>query len=205
MPESDVKQIAREVPDWVTEARSKYVLRIRDWLIQSWEVTRSPHRFMSEWAQGKREALNPLRFAAVGGALSYLLRWAASRILGEPKPLEGLARWNTSSWGRFALVIVVAAVFHPLLALRSKAPFRATLAAVAFALAGPAVFLSFAVYAVLVACWYLKFGTPWDVRVLFCASWAKLAWAAFAVAGAHRANSGGPLWRSLLPSLLNWR
>ena len=33
---------ASAVPDWISEARRKYVLRIRDWLSQSWQVTVLP-------------------------------------------------------------------------------------------------------------------------------------------------------------------
>jgi hypothetical protein len=133
----------------VAEVWGKYSTRVRDYAAQTWALTRHPSRFMTEWGEGRREALNPLRFATVGLLLSLAVRHLASRqVLGPPGPVGGLSAWLARPEAMHALILLTAVTAHPWMRLfGSRAPLRATVAAVVFAYTGPLVLLEVAAWA----------------------------------------------------------
>jgi hypothetical protein len=137
-----------EPPPWITDIVRKYRLRITDWVSQAWLLTISPRRTLDEWATGKRELLNPLRFTAVGLGICLLLdkggRWLCHI---EPSPtLHGWQAYNQSfthsSMGMVFSAFVGGTLMHPVLRWKSKAALRSTIAASLYANFGPGVFLT---------------------------------------------------------------
>jgi hypothetical protein len=132
-------------PDWIREARRKYTLRLRDWATQAWAMTHSPHRFMQEWMSGQREALNPLRFLAVGLAATFLVDKLFRRLLHLASPATDTpGGWLNTTTGTTLYVILCGAAIHGMLRWRSRAELRSSLAATMFATSGPAALLSVA-------------------------------------------------------------
>lgn len=201
-----------EAPDWVRELARKYKLRVIDWTTQSWALLVAPHRFMEEWASGRREALAPTRFYAFGTAITVLVQRVGMWIC-HTKQVE--STWWRSAMHSVFFSIAVAAVMgactHLLLRKRSKAPLRATVAAQMFTTAGPQVFL--VALGWLVSCVWFSLhgsvpmvnagsaGTGYEaVQVPIPASLGPTiayGWSVAALAGVHRVR----WWRALLAML----
>jgi hypothetical protein len=128
-------------PNWVSDVRRKYRLRITDWAVQSWAMTVAPRRFMEEWATGQREALNPLRFLAVGAALEIVAERVSRWYLHLPRPDTTWVGWITSSFGVTVFTVLMAAIMHAVLRLKSRAPLRSSIAATIFSTSGPGTLL----------------------------------------------------------------
>jgi hypothetical protein len=127
-----------EGPDWIREAARKYTLRITDWASQTWMLIHSPQRFMNEWLVGTREALNPLRFLAVGTTVNLLADRGGRWLMHLPRlPHDGWFGWLSGSPGQMLNSVILGGLMHFFLRRWSKAPFRNTLAAAVFGLAGP--------------------------------------------------------------------
>jgi hypothetical protein len=180
-------------PNWVSEVRRKYRLRITDWAVQSWAMTIAPRRFMGEWATGQREALNPLRFLAVGTALEIVAERVSRWYLHLPRPDTTWVGWITSSFGMTVFIVLMAAIMHGVLRLKSRAPLRSSIAATIFSTSGPGTLLCLlswggacAYYAVfkrisVISSAGLTF--PWPV---YLASMAPFfAWTVAALTGVH--------------------
>jgi hypothetical protein len=181
-------------PDWFREVRRKYTLRLTDWATQAWAITVAPHRFLADWVGGRRDALNPLRFFAVGTALMFLVDRGGRKLLHiAPAPSQGLLGVINSSTGSTALVFLGATLLHVVLRLRSKAPLRSSVAAVLFTHAGPGAFLSIlgwllsaAIHVVqghVSGALYNGAFTPWPVIGL---DFVGFGWVVAALVGVHR-------------------
>jgi hypothetical protein len=160
-PPSLKATIEPEPPDWIQDIRRKYTLRVADWLSQAWALTVSPRRFMEAWASGQRETLNPLRFFAVGTALTYFVDRGGRRVLHLPSlPNSGVMGMMTTHLGVTVMVLLYGVVMHAVLRLRSRAPLRSTLAAIVFASAGPGAFLAVLGWVVSGAIFFLRGSVP---------------------------------------------
>ena len=188
-------------PDWVAEAARKYAYRIRDWAAQSWMLTHSPRRFAAEWAAGTREALNPLRFLAVGTTVTVLAERGARWIIHLPTPAhEGWVGWLQGSLGQMLNLTVTGALMHVMLRRRSGAPFRSTLGAAVFAAGGPGTLSAVVGWTTSVALFLQRGHVP-----LFEAKTAALpipvlvsavvdfVWTVATIAGVHRTRWWAPL------------
>jgi hypothetical protein len=198
-PERAVNAPLASLPDWVADIRRKYTLRGRDWLCQSWALLRAPHLFMQEWSEGRREALNPLRFFAFGTMLTLLMDRGGRALLHKVAfPSNDIRDAVRTSGGLVATVVVIAACMHLVLRTRSRIPFRGSLAATAYAFAGPGVFchlfgwiVSAAIYfthgtiTVGQGGWLVGGGSnwPWPIGIMTLLSFL---WTVVAVAGVHR-------------------
>jgi len=120
------------------------VKTVRRWAVQAWLLAQSPQQFASEWAAGKRKALNPLRFLAVGAAIALLGEHGARLVSGLPTE-HGWQGWLNGSLGQILHVTVLGALMHVVLRRVSKtpAPFATSLGAVLFAVGGPGVLCTF--------------------------------------------------------------
>lgn len=180
-------------PDWIGDIKTKYRLRLSDYFSQALAVGRHPRRFMREWASGTRETLNPLRFYAVGTAISFgadrVGRWA---LHVPANATTGLGGFLQSSYGGMLVYVAMAALSHLLLPRRTREPFRVTLAAGIFASAGPGA-LAMAFGWCLTALLYLVTGrvallsgggvsTPWAVLL---PTYATFLYCGLCMAGAH--------------------
>ena len=194
---TDPEASTNATPNWLVEARRTYVLRVTDWFVQSWALTRNPARFANEWAAGTRTTLNPVRFLAVGGAVYYLVDRATRLAIHAP------VLPSYSSYFRQLYLLLFAGVIHLMLKLRSHAPFRATLGAVAFSMGGSSVWFKIAGSSVTFA-WFRiagsvpNFGSAPELASpapLVVAYFFSVAWTALAVMGAHRLRA---LWAAVV-------
>jgi hypothetical protein len=181
-------------PDWVSDVRRKYRLRITDWVTQAWAMTVAPHRFMAEWATGRREALNPLRYLAVGTAVKFLAERGARWVMHLESSEKTWVSWLRSSFGVTVTLILFGLMMHVVLRLRSRAPVRSTVAAIIFSSAGPGVFghvlawlVSIAIYLVghRVPCYAPQGTPPYPYPVLGITYFGYL-WLTAALSGVHR-------------------
>jgi hypothetical protein len=196
LPRIEAKAEPEErTPDWIREAARKYAFRIRDWAAQTWMLTHSPRRFVSEWTNGTREALNPLRFLAVGTTLMVLAERGARWVIHlAPLAHEGWTGWLRGSIADMLSATVMGALMHIPLRFRSGATFRSSLGAVIFATGGPGAVATALGWLVCVAL-YLGFGhvplfphtegTPVPLPVVF-AGMLGSAWTALTMAAVHR-------------------
>jgi hypothetical protein len=125
-------------PDWMRDASTKIGNVVRGWAAQAWTLTQSPQRFASEWATGKRAALNPLSFVAIGGVVALACERGGRWLTGLPAQ-QGWQGWLDGSLGQMLNVVVLGALMHLVLRRWSKTPFGTTLGAVLFAVGGPGV------------------------------------------------------------------
>jgi hypothetical protein len=202
---SHTSQIAQQkaARDWMANAGQQTVKTVRRWAVQAWLLAQTPQQFASEWASGKRQALNPLRFLAVGGAVAILGEQAARLASGLPTE-RGWQGWLNGSLGQILHVAVLGALMHLVLRRVSKtpAPFATSFGAVLFAVGGPGVLCSFPGWAATILLHLRGAAVPQisthtgltlPVPVL-AASVFGLAWMLATTAAVH----GVRWWRSLV-------
>lgn len=194
-------------PDWVGDIKRKYFLRITDWLDQMWAVTHSPRVFMQEWATGKRETLNPMRFFAVSTAIVFLADRVGRFALHVPDHTmhKGFG-WLNSSFGTTVFTLFMAAVMHVFMRGKDRAPLRASIAAVVFS-SGTTTMLSILgwtlsawlrVWLGHVPLWTMNGAQmPYPVLLL---SYVGFGWNIATLAGVHRVS----WWRPVIALLLFW-
>lgn len=137
-PSRHTRTTRQTAPDWMGETRRKAVASVREWAAQAWMLTQTPQRFASAWATGKREALNPVHFLAVGSLVAVLCERAGRWLIGLPSQ-HGVAGWLSGSLGQMVNVVALGALMHVVLRRWSKSQFGISLGAVLFAIGGPGV------------------------------------------------------------------
>jgi hypothetical protein len=172
--------------------------RVRDWTLQSWAFLVSPRRFMEEWSTGRRDAMDPLAFLAAGSAVKALLMRYGGKIVPFQLPSNAAEEWISSSLRSTVMLFIFGAMAHLVLRRHSRAPFRSTVAAVAYTLGGPGALIACAAWAVAIALHFLGVDTTvtfFQARVpapLIVAGHLPHVWTLFALAGVHRVG-----WRRL--------
>jgi hypothetical protein len=140
--------------------------------------------------------MDPLGFFAAGTALKALLARYAERVVPVDLQLQGstVRDWLRSSTGTTLVLFTFGAVAHLVLRRRSHAPFRSTVAAIAYALGGPGALFACAGWGLTIALQlagrdpsmhYHQTRIP--APVVVCA-YLPHVWTVFALAGVHRAS-----------------
>jgi hypothetical protein len=119
-------------PDWVREAFAQVRGGTRRYLRDFVAVLRAPVSFVSEWASGKRRALNPLTFLSTSIAVSTVATYLQAQSIG----LELKPTW----WANLAHTLLpyvaslsLVALIHPFLRwLKGQAKLRTALGAMFF-------------------------------------------------------------------------
>jgi hypothetical protein len=178
-------------PQWPREAWRGLVHEWRDYGRVVLAVTREPRRFMHEWADGRRAALNPLACMLNLIALITVMSVAVHQIAhvsDDETPWHDLLKPII----RLVFSSALASTIHvPLRFLGAQRPWRTTLAAVLYVTAGPLLPL-YLVRSVL----FQKIVTGGTTFAVFAiAIWSVLViYLVLALSSAH----GVPWWRVLL-------
>jgi hypothetical protein len=202
---------ANSPPDWVSDIWRKYITRVLDYFHQSFALLVGPRRFMEQWATGQRDTLNPLRFMGLGILLAVTTRHLGERyVLGPASEIQNVAPLLRIPLVVDLIFLVLALPAHGVMRLTgSRAPLRATVAAVIFAFTGPLVLMHIfgwllsglllaltgstplmEVKAGLSSRLYRHSVYPWPIIV---ANMVALFYFARALAGVHRARWGWTL------------
>jgi hypothetical protein len=200
--------VAVGTPDWVGDIWRKYTTRVLDYFRQSFALLVSPGRFMEAWATGQREALNPLRFMSLGILLALTVRHLGERyVLGPTAEVQVPASLLKLPLVVDLVFLVLALPAHGVMRLAgSRAPLRATVAAVIFAFMGPVILMQvfgwvisglFLVLTGSPPLMELKEGVSWRLYrhsaypwPIIAANTVALFYFVRALAGVHRARWG---------------
>lgn len=179
----------RSSPPWLRDGARAAYHEVRAYLATTWAFSRRSFQFMSEWARGERQALNPLAMLATGAALTAAMHQLAGAVVGIEHP-DGLINSILSALGPYVHYVVLGLLCHLVLARRGARWTGAldSVAAALYAGAGPAAMAEAVGWLVVCAIWPFEksqiavavmLGTAFSV---FCYTLAS------ALAGLHRGS-----------------
>ncbi|MFL5346699.1 MAG: hypothetical protein ACJ8AT_18110 [Hyalangium sp.] len=202
---------AESPPDWVRDIWRKYTRRVLDYFRQSFALLVGPRRFMEQWATGQRETLNPLRFMGLGIVMALTTRHLGERYVLDPaSEIQNVAPLLKIPLVVDLIFLVLALPAHGVMRLSgSRAPLRATVAAIIFTATGPLVLMHIVGWLLSGLCLVLTGSAPlMEIKAglssrlyrhsaypwpIIFANMVALFYFVRAIAGVHRARWGWAL------------